>query len=214
MDMPRTHPTLLLATGNPHKVREIGQILQRLTGGADFVLLGAADFPFIPAPEETGATFAENALLKARAYAAASGLLALAEDSGLVIEALGGRPGVYSARYAATSQAANARVLEALGGVAPAGRGARFECVAALADPHGGAAVRHGVLEGRIAAAPRGGGGFGYDPIFELTQGQHTGRTTAEIAAEEKNAISHRGRALAAIAPLIPPSLAAGRVLE
>lgn len=209
-----TRPTLLVATGNRHKVREIEQILAHLAGGADFTLLSAADFPFIPAPEETGTTFEANALLKARAYAVASGLLVLADDSGLAVDALQGRPGVYSARYAPTSEAANARLLEALQGVEAGRRQARFECVAALADPHGGAAVRRGVLAGRIAAAPRGRGGFGYDPIFELTEGPHAGLTTAEIAAEEKNAISHRGRALASLAPLILRSLAAGRVVE
>lgn len=209
---PPARPTLLIATNNAHKVREIGQILESLGGAADFTLLSGADFPDLAAPEETGATFEENALIKARAYAAATGLLTLADDSGLAVDALGGAPGVYSARYAPTSDAANERLLAELRGVEPARRGAHYACVMALADGRGGAAVRHGMLAGRIAQAPRGSGGFGYDPVFELTEAPHAGKTAAEIGAAEKNAISHRGRALAAIAPLILRSLAAGRV--
>lgn len=207
-------PTLLIATGNRHKVREIGQILERLTGEHDFTLLSAADFPDIPAPEETGTTFEENALIKARAYAEATGLLTLADDSGIAVDALGGRPGVYSARYAATDEAANERLLEELKGQPAERRGAHYACVMALADARGGTATREGDLYGRITEAPRGSGGFGYDPIFELTEGEHAGRTTAEISAEAKNALSHRGRALAAIAPVVLESLKAGRVAE
>ena len=213
--MSTTQPTLLIATGNPHKVREIAQILDALAGGAaGFNILGAADFPGVPAPEETGATFEENALLKARAYAAATGLLTLADDSGIAVDALGGRPGVHSARYAPTADAANTKLLAELAGFPPEQRGAHYACVMALADPRGGSATREGILAGRITTAPRGAGGFGYDPVFELIHGEHAGQTTAEIGAEAKNAISHRGLALCAIAPLILASLSAGRVVE
>lgn len=203
---------LVVATGNAHKVREIRQLLESLLGGRPFELLSAADFPHIPPPEETGESFEANALIKAQAYARATGRLALADDSGLVVEALDGRPGIYSARYGESDAAGIARVLEELRATPTPARGARFECVMALADAHGRWATRHGVVAGRITQAPRGPNGFGYDPIFELTEGIHAGRTTAELSAQEKNALSHRGRALEAIAPLIVRSLATGEV--
>ena len=144
------HPAqLLIATGNIHKVREIGQILQALPGLEHLQLISAADFPQLEPPDESGKTFEANALLKACAYARSTGLLTLADDSGLVVEALGGRPGVYSARYAESSALANARLLEELRGVPSERRDARFECVMALADAQGGWVTRRGVLTGR-----------------------------------------------------------------
>ncbi len=192
---------LLIASGNPHKAAELGQIMHEALAGVEFIILSAADFPGLEPPEETGATFAENALLKAHFYANASGLLTLADDSGLEVDALGGRPGVQSARYAATDQLRIARVLEELSGVPPERRKARFICVAALASPTGEALIRAGAVAGRITLAPRGTNGFGYDPIFELIEPPHAGRTTAELSPAQKNAISHRARALRAIAP-------------
>jgi len=205
---------LLVASGNRHKIEEIRRILEKLTGTAGLRLLSAADFPRLAAPEENGATFEQNALIKARAWAEATGRLTLADDSGLVVDALGGRPGIHSARYAASDAECIARVLREMEGQPAERRAARFECVMALADPRGGAAIRRGVVHGRLATAPRGRGGFGYDPIFELTEGRHAGRTIAELTADDKNSISHRGRALAAIAPRIVRSLAQGRVVE
>lgn len=204
---------LLLATGNPHKVDEISAILHDALPGADFRLVSASDFPAIAEPEETGETFQENALLKARYWARATGHLALADDSGLVVDALDGRPGVYSARYDATEEKRNERVLHELGDTAPENRTARFICVAAIADPAGGARWTEGRIEGRIAPAPAGAGGFGYDPIFEpLHADGQSRRTLAEYSSDEKNRISHRGRAFAALAPLLAAAIQAGRV--
>ena len=158
--------------------------------------------PAMPAVEETGASFLENALLKARALSAVSGGWALADDSGLEVEALGGAPGVRSARYAGpeASDAANiARLLEALRDVGD--RRARFRCVLALAGPSGRTLTTEGVLEGEITLAPAGSGGFGYDPVFLVPE---LGKTVAELAFEEKQRISHRARAAAALLELLP----------
>jgi XTP/dITP diphosphohydrolase len=157
----------------------------------------------VAAPLEDGLTFAANALLKARHTAAATGLPALADDSGLCVAALGGAPGVFSARWAGGhgDDAANlALLLDQLRDVPEAGRAAWFECAAALVAPDGGETVASGRMEGRLARAPRGAGGFGYDPIlvpdgFEVT--------AAELTPEQKNAISHRGKAFRALAPAI-----------
>lgn len=187
---------LVLATHNRHKVTE----LRRILDGLDVTILSADDVA-LPDVDETGSTFEENALLKARAGAQATGLPCVADDSGLEVEALGGAPGVHSARYAGAhgDDDANLRlVLERLDGAAD--RGGRFVCVAALAEPGGFEAVRHGVLEGQVTEQPRGTGGFGYDPIFQ-PHGGH--RTTAEMTPEEKDAISHRGRAFRALRPVI-----------
>lgn len=152
--------------------------------------------------EENGDTFAANALLKAQAAARAAGLLALADDSGLEVDALGGAPGVHSARWAGAvnAPARNALLLQRLEGVPDAERGARFVSVIAVARPDGAAGLARGELAGRIAQAPRGGHGFGYDPIFLLPDGA---RTYAELAPEEKNVVSHRARALASALPLL-----------
>jgi XTP/dITP diphosphohydrolase len=164
-------------------------------------------------PDETGETFETNARLKARFYARRSGLPTLADDSGLEVDALGGDPGVRTRRYAgpdATDDANNAKLLAALAGRPADERGARYVCVLALAlpdeaGPHNGldAIVRRGTCRGRIATGPKGGGGFGYDPIFEPEQEPPGGRTLGEWSAAEKNAISHRSRAARRMAPVL-----------
>lgn len=181
---------LLLATRNAHKVREFGQ------------LLAPHDVDPLPASvllsSETGATFAANALDKARAAAAATGRIAIADDSGIEAEALGGAPGVRSARYAG-EHATDAENLAKLLQEAPAGTPVAYVCALAYVDPH--APVEH-VVEGRctgtLAPEPRGGGGFGYDPAF-IPDERDDGRTMAELAPAEKDAISHRGRAARAL---------------
>jgi XTP/dITP diphosphohydrolase len=191
---------LLVATKNEGKVAELRRILADLD-----VELVSADELGLPDVEETGETFEANALLKARAQAAASGLMTIADDSGLEVDALGGAPGVHSARYAGHAgpgaAAANVRkLLTALEGVPDAARSARFRCVLALVDPEdpreGHAALAEGRCEGWVAREPSGHGGFGYDPIF-LPEGM--GCTMAELGDTEKDAISHRGRACAAL---------------
>ncbi|MCE5190513.1 MAG: RdgB/HAM1 family non-canonical purine NTP pyrophosphatase [Actinomycetia bacterium] len=150
--------------------------------------------------EETGATFAENALLKARAYAEAFGLAALADDSGLEVDALAGAPGVRSARYSgegATDARNNKKLLDALTGLPEAARSARFRSAVALVEPDGAVTAAEGTCEGRIGLRPAGTGGFGYDPLF--LPAAAPGRTMAELSLAEKNAISHRGEALRAL---------------
>ncbi len=185
---------VVLATRNTHKVAELGRILD----GVPVDLVSGLDMT-LPDVEETGDTFTDNALLKARTCADATGLPAIADDSGLVVDALGGDPGVRSARYAGEhgDDDANLRlVLERLRSVRD--RAGRFVCVAALVHPDGREIVEIGTMEGTIADAPRGTGGFGYDPIFIAT-GQH--RTNAELTPDEKDAISHRGAAFRALRP-------------
>jgi XTP/dITP diphosphohydrolase len=182
---------LLVATTNPGKLREY----QEIFAGLPVHLTTLADHGIDLEVEETGATFRENALLKAQAYARASGMLTLADDSGLEIDALGGEPGVYSARWPSpdTPYAERFRIiLTRLAGLPPEQRSARFRCVIALARPDGWATTVEGVVEGRIAEEPCGTNGFGYDPIFFYPA---LGRTTAELPPEEKHRISHRGRA-------------------
>lgn len=189
---------LLVATGNPGKMREISGILS-LPG---LRLLSLADCPGLPAAEETGVSFAENALSKARAAAYRSGLPALADDSGLVVDALGGRPGVFSARYAgpgASDRDNIGKLLAELAGVPEERRSARFVCHAALVC-RGRAYQAEGRLEGLIIAEPRGTGGFGYDPVFLLPE---RNLTLAELGPEEKDRVSHRARALAKLKPLL-----------
>lgn len=184
---------LVLATRNPGKVRE----LQHLLADLDIRCEGLDRHPRVEPAEETGATYAENALAKAHAVARACHLPALADDSGLEVDALGGRPGVHSARYSGGGDAENVRLLlQQLLGVPAARRTARFRCVIAVAWPDGRELLAEGSCEGTIAEAPRGSAGFGYDPIFvEPT----SNLTFAELPAERKNAISHRARALAAL---------------
>jgi XTP/dITP diphosphohydrolase len=185
---------LLVATTNEGKLRELEAILEGLP--VRTVRLGA--FPEAPEVAEDGETFAENAAKKALAYARFSGLLTVAEDSGLCVEALGGRPGVLSARYAGGDrrpQALCGRLLEELAEVPASERGAAFHCVVALARPEGVVFTVEGRCEGRITTAMRGSGGFGYDPVFLY---EPLGRTFAELSPEEKNEVSHRARALRA----------------
>ena len=188
---------LLVATRNKHKLEEIHAIL----AGLDVELHSALDFPEIPDVIEDGDTFEANAIKKAVTLARATGCWALADDTGLEVDALGGAPGVRSARYAGegcSHAENNARLLKEMRAVPAALRGARFTCVMALVSPAGAGRVARGVLEGRIAEAPRGTHGFGYDPLFEV---QGSGLTLAEITAAGKNEFSHRARALRAMLP-------------
>ncbi|MDT7688456.1 MAG: XTP/dITP diphosphohydrolase [Acidobacteriota bacterium] len=184
---------LLIATGNAGKVRELSQLL----AGLPVRLRLLSEFGDVQEPEETGTTFAENATLKALHYSAHSHVLTLSDDSGLAVDALGGAPGVYSARYAgpqATYAERMARLLDELASVQDEERRARFVCVIAVADPSIGVVETfEGTCEGRIAHAPRGMGGFGYDPIF-IPEGH--AKTFGELPDEVKHSISHRARAL------------------
>ena len=192
---------LVLATANQHKLTELTRILA--SGHVHVALTGLAEFPAAPDVQETGATFAANALLKARAIAAFTGLPAVADDSGLCVDALNGMPGVLSARWAGRhgDDAANLRlVIDQLTDVPDERRGAHFICVAALVLPSGEEFVSEGVVRGTLIREPRGTNGFGYDPIF-VPDGES--RTTGELIAADKDAISHRGRALRGLVPAI-----------
>ncbi|MCS6771715.1 MAG: RdgB/HAM1 family non-canonical purine NTP pyrophosphatase [Kiritimatiellae bacterium] len=181
---------LVLATRNRHKADEICSILSLPSGS----VFSALDLPELPDVEEDGATLVENAIKKARTVAAASRLWALADDSGLEVDALGGAPGVFSAIYAGSPpdpEANNRKLLAALQGAL--NRRARFRTVLALASPDGWTDTVEGIVEGSIAESPRGKHGFGYDPLF-IPEGES--RTFAEMRPEEKNRISHRARAL------------------
>jgi XTP/dITP diphosphohydrolase len=195
----------LLASNNADKLAELGEIL----AGLPLTLVTPAQVGLDLEVDETGTTFEENARLKATSFAGASGLMALGDDSGLEIDALGGEPGVRSRRYAgadATDENRIALVLKKLEGVPPGRRTARFRCVMAVATPAGVVGVVHGRCEGVIAEAPRGSNGFGYDPIFLLP---NQGRTMAELSSAEKHALSHRGRAGAAARELLQRHLGA-----
>jgi XTP/dITP diphosphohydrolase len=181
---------LLLATHNAHKLRELARLLPGLE--LDGLPEGA------PAPPETGATYAENALIKARAAARATGRPAFADDSGIEAEALGWAPGVRTARYAG-EHATDEENLAKLHREAPAGSRARYVCVIAHVDPDGAEHLFEGTTSGTVAPAPRGSGGFGYDPLFVPDDGPDDGRTMAELSDAEKDAISHRGRAARAL---------------
>jgi XTP/dITP diphosphohydrolase len=201
------HKRIVLASGNPGKAREFGSLLRELHG-TDIELVLQSELN-IASAEESGATFADNALLKARHAAALSGLPALADDSGLEVDALDGAPGVRSARYAgenATDQDNVRKLLADLQGVPAARRSGRFCCVLAFVrnadDPE--PVLASGQWEGLIAFQPRGSGGFGYDPVF-IDAG--TGRTAAELTADEKNARSHRGKALAQLRSMLAGKL-------
>ena len=191
-------PRLVVATRNPHKVREIVRIcadwpVAWLTGKE-------LDWPEV---EESGHSYLENALLKARAVASATGEAALADDSGIEVDALGGGPGPRSARYAgdtATDEQNLRALVRAVAGVPSSGRTARYRAVAAVAWPDGIEAHAEGVSEGMLRTKPRGSGGFGYDPIFQPAGWD---RTMAELSPEEKDRISHRGRALRALREML-----------
>ena len=199
-------PRIVVATRSAHKLRELAQLLH--VPRAE--LLSLADLGITDDVEETGETFETNARLKARAYARLTGLPVLADDSGLEVDALDGGPGVRTKRYAgpdATDVRNNRKLLDALAGLSPERRGARYVCVLALGlpDDAGGVTLRttRGTLRGRIAVAPKGSGGFGYDPIFEPKGEPPGGRTLGEWSAEEKNRVSHRSRAAARMAPIL-----------
>ena len=194
-------PDLVLATANPHKLIELIRILD--AGHVDVRLLSLAEFPGAPEVAETGATFAENALLKAHAIAHFTGLPAVADDSGICVDALNGMPGVLSARWSGRhgDDEANLRLLLGqLADIPDERRGARFVCVAALALPGGREHVSEGVVTGLLIREPRGHNGFGYDPIFVPDSADIT---TAEMDPADKDRISHRGKALRGLAPVI-----------
>lgn len=189
---------VVVASLNRAKVREIGEILA--AEGVEFEVVPLSDFPEVTLPPETGETFAENALLKARAASQATGLPAIADDSGLEVDALGGEPGVRSARYAgegARDVDRYRKVLDLLTEVPDEDRGARFRCAAAFISPEGMELLAEGTCEGRLAREARGEGGFGYDPIF-LPEGYEV--TMAQLTPEQKHALSHRGQAFRALA--------------
>jgi XTP/dITP diphosphohydrolase len=192
---------VVLATRNAGKVVELRRILE--AAGLDIELVGMDQFPDVPDVVETGATFAENALLKARSVYEATGLVAVADDSGLVVDGLNGMPGILSARWSGRhgdDQANLDLVLAQLKDLPEDRRGAAFVCAAAAAAPDGAQALAEGQLLGTLAREPRGTNGFGYDPIF-VPDGYRI--TTAEMSAEDKDAISHRGKAFRALAPLL-----------
>ena len=189
---------IVLATRNQGKIRELGILLAPF----HLTVLGLDAFPDVEEVEETGSTFAENATLKASAVSAATGLVAVADDSGLEVDALGGAPGVYSARYSAEAgrPATDARnvekILHELAGVHAAGRTGRFRCCMVASTPYGKVLLAEGTWEGVLADAPAGYNGFGYDPVFFDPEKQCT---AAQMSGEEKNGRSHRARAVAAL---------------
>lgn len=191
---------LVLATKNAGKVVEFRRILEEL-GATDLEVVGLDAFPEIGDIEETGKTFEENSLLKARTISKLTGLPALADDSGICVDALDGAPGLYSARYSGNGDSANnQKLLDALRDVPDAKRTAYFICVAAFVRPDGFEKVEEGRFYGKIMHEVVGSGGFGYDPLF---QPDGLNCSSAQLTAEEKDAISHRGKAMRAIAPYI-----------
>jgi XTP/dITP diphosphohydrolase len=192
-------PRLVIATLNRGKGRE----LLALLGHLPYEVTLLADLPGATLPDETGSTYRENALLKARAAARATGALCLGDDSGIEVDALGGAPGLYSARFGGPDLDDAGRytlLLERLRGVPAARRTARFRCVIALVDPAGAERLVEGVVEGLIADAPRGNGGFGYDPVFFYPP---LARTFGELPAEAKHRVDHRGAAARAARTLL-----------
>jgi len=195
---------LVLATANDHKVEELRQLL----ADKGWMILSLRDFPDVVLPPEEGDTFEENAIIKAQAVQKATGKMAMADDSGLEVDYLGGAPGIFSARFAGEnkdSASNNTKLLALLAGVEDERRQANFTCAIALAFPDGRLQVREGCCSGRIAHEPVGEGGFGYDPIFYLPE---YNCTMAQLSAKEKNLISHRSRALAGILPILEAELA------
>jgi XTP/dITP diphosphohydrolase len=198
--------SIFLASSNAGKLREYRELA---AGHAVYVNL-LPEFGGLPEFDETGESFGENTAGKALHYSRLAQGLVFADDSGLVVPALGGAPGIYSARYAgpgATSAQRNAKLLEEMRGLGDGQREARFVCVIALAERGGVSAIVSGAAEGRILEEPRGGGGFGYDPIFLLPE---LGRTFAELSPEEKNQWSHRGRAFRKLLALLESPDATG----
>ena len=190
---------ILLATANKGKVSE----LEELLAGKGVRVLSLADYPEFPEIEETGTTFIENALIKARKAVEITGLISLADDSGLEVDALSSEPGVYSARYAGEPKSDERNIdklLEKLSGVPESQRSARFRCCLAVAVPGGQEFLTEGSVEGRILSARKGSGGFGYDPVFYLPD---LDKTMAELSMEEKNQLSHRAMAFRKALPII-----------
>ncbi len=195
---------IVLATKNKGKIAEFSGLFRPL----DCEVVSLLDLGDIPTVEEDGATFLDNAVKKAKGYSQATGLIALADDSGLEVDALGGAPGVHSARYAgpeATDEENNAKLLRELEGMGPEQRTCRFKCVLALYAPGGELLTAEGACEGVVAEQPLGDGGFGYDPIFYIPE---LGRSMAQLTPEEKNRISHRGRAIRELEPRLRDFLA------
>jgi len=204
---PMTDRRVLLATKNQGKLKEFLRIITELHGENSLELLSADDFPDLGDIEETGATFIENALLKARESCRITGVAAIADDSGICVDALNGMPGIYSARWAGShgNDRANLELLLAqLSHVPIDRRTGSFRCAVALVFPDGRELVEEGVMPGYIIDQPRGSGGFGYDPIF-VAEGHEV--TTAELSPSDKDAISHRGKAFRALAPRLLASL-------
>jgi len=190
---------ILLATNNKGKVRELAELLK----GEEVQILSLSDKPEIKEVEETGKTFVENALLKARTVCATAKMITLADDSGLEVDALNGAPGVYSARYAGEPKSDwrnIEKLLADLQNVPEPLRTARFRCCLAIVTPEGEEVLTEGTVEGQILFEPRGTGGFGYDPIFYLPE---YGKTMAELEMEEKNRISHRAQAFRKAVPIL-----------
>ena len=198
---------LVLATSNEHKVLELRAILLPLLPGLEpEAIVGASAFD-VPEPVEDEVTFAGNALIKARTLAEATGLLAIADDSGICVDAMGGAPGIFSARWSGRhgDDPANLQLLlDQMADVPERHRGAAFICAAAMVTPDGREVVREGEMRGVLLRAPEGEGGFGYDPIFRA-EGQSV--SNGMLTAEQKSAISHRGKAFRALAPLIAAEL-------
>lgn len=193
---PGSKPTILIATTNQGKLDEYRVFLGDLPAEiVDLRSVGLGDMDVV----EDGLTFHDNALIKARAYHDAAHLITLADDSGIAVDALGGAPGVYSARYAPSVAERNAKLLEAMAGVPDEQRTAHFVCVVAVVTPDGLTLMAEGKVDGRVAHAPRGTHGHGYDPVFVFADG----RTMAELPVDEKNVMSHRGRAMARLRPLL-----------
>jgi XTP/dITP diphosphohydrolase len=190
---------IIVATGNRGKLREIRSALK----GLGFQIRGLMDFANVPEVDEDGESFAENGLKKARFYSQFFGKLTIADDSGLEVDALGGKPGIYSARYAGirvSDQENRKKLLKELEGVPISRRGAGFKCVMAMVSPDGREALTEGSCRGRIGFKEIGKKGFGYDPIFILTR---HGKTMAQLSLEEKNRVSHRGKALRKLRKLL-----------
>jgi XTP/dITP diphosphohydrolase len=198
-------PRIVVATGNAHKLEEIARLVDAGALGIDLIPMAELG---AESPVEDGDSFEANALIKARACAAVTGLPALADDSGIVVDALGGEPGIRSARFAgagADDAANNTLLLERLaarGAVTPASRRAAFVCAAALVLPDGEEHVLLGRMEGHVIGAPRGEHGFGYDPLF-VADATEDGRSNGELLPAEKDAISHRAAAFTALRPLL-----------
>lgn len=205
-------PRVVVATANAHKLAEIRAILAG--HGLDVELVAMTEFD-LDSPDEDGETFEANALIKARACAAATGSIAIADDSGLAVDALDGAPGVYSARYAgpgADDAANNAKLLTEIAELPGAKRTARFVCAAAAVGPDGHEIVLRGEMPGRLVDTPRGEHGFGYDPLF-VADATGDDRTNGELAPDDKDAISHRGAAFRALAEHLPALLRTARTV-